>query len=120
MPTDASAAKGSAAGCCDCGDLKADEAWGWGVPDCDAAGDVKEEKAENVFTGTLPLALLLSVTDESNAGPGISVLHQHQELYTTRTDRATPPEGCQRLTCVVTEAQCQGASLAKVPRVAPD
>ena len=80
---DASAAKGSAV---DDGGLeggaKADcrvDDGGWGVLDCEvvAGAELKAEKGENPGGGGVdvdrgPLALLLCVIDESNAGPGIS------------------------------------------------
>lgn len=46
------------------------------MPDCETAGDVNEANCENegVWLETLPLALLSCVTEDSKAGPGMSVI----------------------------------------------
>jgi hypothetical protein len=47
------------------------------VADCDPGADVKDEKfekgaGEGLDAGTWPLALFPCVTEDSNAGPGMS------------------------------------------------
>lgn len=74
---EASAAKGSLAAWFCGGGENADFEVGCGVPDCEVGAEVKEEKLEKeagggVAVGIWPLAVLLWVTEESNAGPGIS------------------------------------------------
>lgn len=74
---DPSAAKGSAAAWLAGGGEKVDFGAGCGVPDCEVGAEAKEEKLEKedgvgVDVGICPLAVLLWVTEESNAGPGMS------------------------------------------------